>query len=87
MDVESMKTILDPESLKIILALQEENTLLKRGIGDIFMMLVRKKGFSVIKYNNHVLHLLFKEVYKLYPVKNEEKQPTEKPDNADDGTQ
>jgi len=87
MDVETFKTTLDPESLKIILALQEEKTLLERGIGDIIIMLKKKKGHPVISYDNHLLHILFKEIYDLYPIKEKKQDAFDKSDNPSDGSE
>lgn len=55
------------KKLKIVLALNEENTLYKRAIGDMLLMLVTGKPITIPRYaiKDEDVHLLFRQIYNL----------------------
>jgi hypothetical protein len=65
---------MDAEALKIILELQEENTLLHRAIDDATVMLARGKKHTTLKYGIPCVANLFLEIYNILP-KEKEQQP------------
>lgn len=79
---------MDSEALKIILSLQEENTLLKRAIDDAAVMLSRREKHLVLEYGMPVTSFLFQEIDSILLSFNKEKQnPSDEGNNAENGIQ
>lgn len=74
---------MDSESLKIILELNEKNTLYRRAIGDIFTIISRGEFLNSLMYDidDDILQALFLILEKQYGTQNKEK-PSDKTDKA-----
>jgi hypothetical protein len=71
---------MDSESLKIILALKEENVLLKRAITDAYLMLRRRMEYPVVEYGMQDVEFLLLEIKNILEgFKEEKQQPSEIP--------
>lgn len=71
---------MDTGALKIILKLQEENTLLNRAAIEAAIMLKTRKQHLVLEYGLPGVSFLFSEIKDILSVFQEKKQPT---NNAD----
>lgn len=70
------RTTPDAEALKIILALKEENVLLKRAIVDALIMVSKRRTHFILKYDNKDVSWLFKEIQALLGELEEKQAPS-----------
>jgi len=77
---------MDSESLKIILALKEENILLKRAVVDAVIMLKNRKKHLVMKYDSDDISFLFSEIEDILKDFEAKQKPSGKPDDSNDGS-
>lgn len=79
---------MNPESLKIMLALRAENTLLRRAISDATVMLSKRRKHFVLSYDDEQIHWLLAEIDRiLYDLEKAKQNPpceSDKPDNSAD---
>ena len=68
---------MDENALKIILELKDENTLMKRGIKDAIVMLVKRKKHTIVEYDEELgeLKMLLGVVYDIVADLNGEERP------------
>jgi len=68
---------MDSETLKIILKLNKENTLLKRAVVDAYLMLHNRTMHTCIKYGMYETDCLFSGIKDILSVLNNKQQTTE----------